>query len=242
MRYNRAGSGKESWDSLLGKTKSNEFPNGLAHEFVAKAKKTNKPLDASAMIELEAKLDKLQLKGARDFYNDVVGVLDKYEVMKTDQELCMLMARKNHDMSYARLILDELKSSSPNFDRLCNSISEIQRLTKSGSQKSTGEKEVHRASVEGDGTFRGKCRNCGKVCGYKAADCKKHKGELHGGRGSSKEGGNTGSNKKGNFCGLKGHKEAECYKKNPEKAPAWYKEKADKAEAASSSVEVSLTS
>ncbi len=56
----------------------------------------------------------------------MVGVLDKYEVTKTDQELCMLMACKNHDTSYARLVLDELKSSSPNFDRLCSSISEIQ--------------------------------------------------------------------------------------------------------------------
>ena len=67
--------------------------------------------------------------------------------------------------------------------------------------------------------FKGKCRNCGKVCGYKAADCKKCKGELHGGRENSNEGGNTGSNKKCNFCGLKGHKEAECYKKFPKKAP-----------------------
>ncbi len=72
------------------------------------------------------KLDKLQLKGARDFYNDVVGVLDKYEVTKTDHELCTLMAHKNQDTSYARLILDELKSKIPNFDGLCNSVSEIQ--------------------------------------------------------------------------------------------------------------------
>lgn len=86
--------------ALLGKTKNKEYPNGLAHEFIAKAKKANKPSDASAMIELEVELDKLQLKGARNFYNDVVGVLDKYEVTKTDQELCMLMAQKNHDTSY----------------------------------------------------------------------------------------------------------------------------------------------
>ena len=86
------GQGKSHGIALLGKTKSSEFPNGLAHEFVAKAKKANKPSDASAMIELEAELDRLQLKGARDFYNDVVRVLDKYEVTKTDQELCMLMA------------------------------------------------------------------------------------------------------------------------------------------------------
>jgi hypothetical protein len=61
-------------------------------EFVAKAKKANKPSDASAMIELEIELEKLQLKGVKDFYNDVVGVLDKYEVTKTDHELNMLMA------------------------------------------------------------------------------------------------------------------------------------------------------
>jgi hypothetical protein len=41
------------------------------------------------MIELEVELEKLQLKGAMDFYNDVVGVLDKYKVTKTDNELCM---------------------------------------------------------------------------------------------------------------------------------------------------------
>ena len=149
----------------MGKTKSDDYPNGLAYEFVAKAKKANKPSDASAMIELEIELEKLQLKGARDFYNDVVGVLDKYEVTKTDHELIMLMARKNHDTSYARLILDELKSSSPNFDELCNSVSEIQRLTRSGNRRRTGDKEVHLSSVDGEGTFKGKCRNCGKVCG-----------------------------------------------------------------------------
>ena len=124
------GQGKSHSIALLGKTKSDDFPNGLAHKFVVKAKKANEPSDASAMIKLEVELDKLQLKGARDFYNDVVRVLDKYEVTKTDQELCMLMARKNHDTSYARLILDKLKSPSPDFDGLCNSISEIRRLKK----------------------------------------------------------------------------------------------------------------
>ena len=88
------GQGKSHGMALLGKTKCDNYPNGLAWEFVAKAKKANKPSDASAVIELEVKLDKLQLKSARDFYNDVVGVIDKYEVTKTDHELCMLMVQK----------------------------------------------------------------------------------------------------------------------------------------------------
>ena len=78
------------------------------------------------------------------------------------------------------------------------------------------------------------------MCGFKAKECKKRKGELHGGRANGDSEGNTSSSKTCNFCGLKGHKEAGCFKKFPEKAPAWYKEKTTKAEAASSSVEVSL--
>jgi hypothetical protein len=49
------------------------------------------------MIEMDVELDCLQLKGTREFYNDVVGVLDKFEVTKTDRNLCMLMAWKNNE-------------------------------------------------------------------------------------------------------------------------------------------------
>jgi len=116
------------------------------------------------------------------FYNDVVGVMDKYEVGKTDRELCMLMAQKNQDALYAGLILDELESNSPNFDRLCNDVSEIQRLTRSGNKGCGHEKEVNLSLVDGKGTFRGKCFKCRKVCRYRAKECKKCKGDLKGGR------------------------------------------------------------
>jgi hypothetical protein len=195
--------------ALLGKTKNNDVPNGLAYEFVEKAKKANNPSDASAMIQLAIELKKLQLKGARDFYNDMVGVLDKYKVTKTDHKLIMFMARKNHDTSYAQLIVDKLKSDSPDFDELCNSVSEIQRLTRSGNRGCTGDNEVHLSSVDDKGTFKGKCMNCSKVCGFKAKECKTHKEELHSGCSNGKSEGNTnngGSGKMCNFCSLKGIK------------------------------------
>jgi hypothetical protein len=81
----------KSHGALFGKMKNDDYSNGLAYEFVAKAKKANKPSDAQDMIELEIELERLQLKGTRDFYDDVVGVLDKYEVTKIEHELCMLM-------------------------------------------------------------------------------------------------------------------------------------------------------
>ena len=80
------------------------------------------------------------------------------------------------------------------------------------------------------------------MCGFKAKECKKCKGELHGGHTNGDSEGNTSSNKMCNFCGLKGHKEAGFFKKFPKEAPAWYKEKNAKAKTASSSVEVSLAS
>ncbi len=56
------GQGKSHGMALLGKTKCDNHPNGLAWEFVVKAKKANKPSDVSMVIELEVELDKLQLK------------------------------------------------------------------------------------------------------------------------------------------------------------------------------------
>jgi hypothetical protein len=114
------GQGKSHGIALLGKTKNDDYPNGLAYEFVAKAKKANKPSDASTMIELEIELEKLQLKGTRDFYNDVVGVLDKYEVTKTDHELLMLYCM-NH--TWISVIIDVegevLQGRFANGEELC---------------------------------------------------------------------------------------------------------------------------
>ena len=59
-----------------------------------KAKKANKPPDASAMIEMDVELDCLQLKGAREFYNNTAGILDKFKVTKSDHNLCMRGMKK----------------------------------------------------------------------------------------------------------------------------------------------------
>ena len=68
---------------------------------------------------------------------------------------------------------------------------------------------------------------------YNAAECKKWKGDMHSGHlngGNGDSTGDGGSNKLSNFCGMKGHKEAQCFKKFPEKAPTWWKEKNAKTE------------
>ena len=51
------GQGKSHGMALLSKTKHDDFPNGLVWEFIEKAKKANKPSDASAVIELDIELN-----------------------------------------------------------------------------------------------------------------------------------------------------------------------------------------
>jgi hypothetical protein len=51
-------------------------------------------------------------------------------------------------MSYTQLILDKLKPDSPDFDELCNRVSDIKQLSRSGNKGGTGDKEVHPSSVE----------------------------------------------------------------------------------------------
>jgi hypothetical protein len=202
------------------------------------------PSDASTVIELEVELDKLQLKCAKHFYNEVLRVMNKYEVTKSDGKFCMLMACKNQEALYAWLILEELKSTSPDFDRLCNNVTKIQRLTLSRTNGHGHKKEVHLSSVNCSGTFHGKCRNCRKVYGFRAKECKQRNGNLHGGKANGSNEGNTGnggSNKMCNYCSVKGQMEAQHFKKSPEKVPALWKAKQEKTESAKSSIEVTLT-
>jgi len=70
----------------------------------------------------------------------MVGVMDVYEVTKTNHKMCMLIAWKNQDAVYVQLILEELKLSSPDFDRLYNNMFVIQRLTHGGNKGHKHEK------------------------------------------------------------------------------------------------------
>ena len=81
---------------------------------------------------------------------------------------------------------------------------------------------VHLSSVEGKGTFCGKCGNCRKVCRYWTKECKKRKGDLHGSHTSEGEGGNTGngdSTKMCDFCGGKGTRNPSATRRIPRKLP-----------------------
>ena len=133
-------------------------------------------------------------------------------------------------MVYAKVIIDHLNGGAVNnLDVLCTEIDAIQSLTKTTNQSNSTRqagKETALSNTETH-TFKGKCRNCGKV-GHKRAQCPKPKdggGRGGGGRGNGGGQGNGGSNITCNHYGLKGHKGADCWKNNPDKVPEWYQTK-----------------
>ena len=223
--------------SMIERTKSDDFPSGLAYKVINAMKLKNKPKDTSAEISLDADLDKVEFSRAEDYYNDVVAVCSRYDVSKTETDLVKQLAKKVTSSVYAKMIIDHLDNGAVNhsLEKICEDIRKIQRLTKANgtSQKPKG-KEVQLANADvAAGSFKGICGYCGEKCGYKRKDCPKRK------NGGSKGGGAKNSDKTCNYCGKKGHIEADCWKKHPEKVPDYIKKKN---EGGGASVEVMLMS
>ena len=205
------------------------------------AENKNKPSDASAEIEMDAELEKIKFSNVNEYYNDVVAVQARFEVTKTEMDLVKVMAKKVTNETYAKMIVDHLDAHATtpcDLEDLCDKISKIQRLTKakggSGENKKKNEKEVQLAAADGKGTFKGVCGNCKKVCGYKRATCP-HKAA------SGKDDKGT-DYRKCDHCGRTGHLAASCWRKNPDKAPQWFKDKvaAGKVETSNTSIEILL--
>ena len=163
-----------------------------------------------------------------------------YKVLVID--LIKVMAKKVTNETYTKMIVDHLDghATTPcDLEVLCSKINKIQCLTKvksgTGNNKKKGKKEVQLAHADGKGTFKGVCGNCKKVCRYKPVTCP-HKAAT------SKDDNKGTTGKKCDHCGCKGHVASNCWKKHPEKAPQWYKDKAGKEtkETSNTSVEIML--
>ena len=180
------------------KTKSPDYPQGLAWKFVKAATKKNKPNYTTAEMELDAALDKMQFRQAGAFYNDVVSVCARFDIQMTETDLVKLLAKKQLSASCAKMVLDHLKGGTHDLDELCTDINKIQCLTKQvGNTKSNGnnnqkpakEKQTVLVSAEGEENVRGVCGTCKKKCGIQNKTCAHPKAKTR------------GINKKCNNCG-----------------------------------------
>ena len=218
--------------AMIEKTKTVDFPSGVAWMVLAAMRKKCKPCDATAEIQMEQEIEGLGFTLARKYYQDVIGVQARYNVQVTDTVIIKKMVRKVADPVYVQLIILHLAGTTHDLEQLCEQIDAIQSLTKvrSGIANARSESGKETALAGAEYQFKGKCSNCGEV-GHKRKDCTKPKKSGgggagrggHGGRGNGGGGRGGGSNKTCNSCGKKGHEEKDCWRKYPDKAPAWFK-------------------
>ena len=77
--------------AIVNKTKSDNYPHGLAYKVIETIKQKKKAKDMSVEIEMESELHNVKFKGENDCHNDVVDVTARYEVMKLDTYLIKIM-------------------------------------------------------------------------------------------------------------------------------------------------------
>ena len=219
---------------VVEKTKTTDNSNGFSWKALDAMKKKRKPSNAVAEIVLNNNLDNVKFSSAKKYYNDVIGVTARYDVPVSKTDLIKNLAKRVDNAVYAKLIIDHLNGANKSLDALCTEIDVIQALMKTTNQSGTTRqagKETALANTDTH-TFKGRCGNYNKV-GHKHAHCPNPKkggvGRDGGGRGNGSGRGNGGSNITCNHCGLKCHKEADCWKKNPDKTPSWYKSKEETA-------------
>lgn len=215
------GQGSDHAMASIDKTKTDDHPQGIGWQAWKNMIESNQPSDTAAEIAIENDLESVKLNNANDYYKDCTAVASQYTVKVDDKTMLKNMAKKANNSVHCKMILDELKKSTPSFEDCCNEISKVQRLqkTKSNGGDKSG-KEVQLTNQEK--SFNGKCGKCGKW-GHKKADCKS--------QGSG--------NKKCNHCGKPGHFEANCWKKDPSKAPEYIRKKIE-AEASAASLETEI--
>ena len=217
---------------IVTKTKTRANPCGNAYRIIKMMETKYRPNDVSAEIELQNELNQTVFKNATDYYNSQVAIAGKYGAMLDDVEYIKIMAKKVESATYSKMILDHLKGTNYDFEELCTDISKVQRMAHAsstykkeanGSSGKGKEKEVQLTSASG--SFNGECSFCHKK-GHKRKDCKDRKEKAKG--------------MKCGHCGATGHLEDGCWKKNPDKAPQWYKDLQKNKGVSASNVEICL--
>ena len=205
--------------SVIRKTKSKDFPQGVAYHIIEILKKKNKPSDVMVEIELRSALEKVKFKYVNDYYRDITGICPQFEVALSETELIKIIAKQVKDSSYMDKIVTHLKASTADdLEELCNAISKNQQLAGivGGSDNNSGGKggDNHKKEVQLASTvdFKGVCGFCNKNAGHKHKDCPERKKKM--------------AETTCGHCGKKGHLEANCWKKHPDKVPQWAKDKA----------------
>jgi hypothetical protein len=102
--------------------------NGLSWSLMSETRMVDGPSSTWAVFNLKLGPGNLILIGMREFCLDMSGIVNDFEVTKTNHKLCLFIECKNHKDSNEREILEGHKWCNPHFDRHSKIVHEIRKL------------------------------------------------------------------------------------------------------------------
>jgi hypothetical protein len=91
--------------------------NGLSWSLMSETGTVDGPSSIRIVFNLKMWLGNLILTGTREFHFDVAGIVNDFEVTKTNHKLCLFTECKNHTDLNERKILEGHKLCHPAFDK-----------------------------------------------------------------------------------------------------------------------------
>ena len=82
--------------SLINKYKLDDFPHGVIFAIVNTTKIKHIPKDTIAKIEMDEKLEQLMFKRADDFQTQMLFMIAKFEISKSEIECVKLLKKKQN--------------------------------------------------------------------------------------------------------------------------------------------------
>jgi hypothetical protein len=217
----------------VSKSKTSEYPRGLAWKITEGLMKKYRPVDRIAKVEAKAALRKIVMNEKEepdDFFNKLSAVQQTYADSGLQDEDLITEAMVKVPTQYKSIIAATIqnKGSELTLDDIQEAMNVQYRIEHNRIEDSDSDEENTEKALQANEGI--KCYNCGQP-GHKAAGCPKKQTKGRGGRNNKPGGGRSNGNGNGNGyrkftgtcnnCGKVGHKQHQCWdlEKNKDRRP-----------------------
>ena len=211
--------GTEALMGLIEKSKSREWPNGLACRVVERMFQKYQPEDTISKVEMRQELSKVRMKKEEDpsnMFETLLGIQNRYRTATytVPEEELIAVVLDQAPKEYGSVLTLEQRTQGTNLElQHLEEIMRIQWRVMYNTGTTSGKEDSELSLISQDGPT---CYRCKKK-GHKAFECPDGKSQD----------GKKRFTGKCNTCGKKGHKAATCWgdPKNANKVPEWFKKK-----------------
>ena len=110
---------------MINKYKLEIFPHGVVFTIVEVMTLKHTPKDTPDKLRMNAELEQLVFRKAKNFHTQILSVMAKFGILKTERECFELLAKKVQNPRHAKMIIDHLDGSNYDLKKLCTEIAKI---------------------------------------------------------------------------------------------------------------------